>query len=243
MKFKKIVGFGDSWMYGDELLDPDLVARDPRAHTCWVQNANYRNDHCFLGRLGQHYRVPVKNYGIPGGSLQSSIWSFLYWLQEESHPENCLVLLGHTAGNRQSFYDPRHQIYGNTNPWAKFVHSTWTNATEDVVSTSWKTLMKSYTVMCDCTELSRLNHLQTALLFDGQSARRNIPMLQFHVISSTVKLEVPTAILQDLSLRNFLLDHLENRDIHKPEGHPNEKGHEIIRDLLIPEIDRVILSQ
>ena len=23
MTFKKIVGFGDSWMYGDELLDPE----------------------------------------------------------------------------------------------------------------------------------------------------------------------------------------------------------------------------
>ena len=24
MTFKKIVGFGDSWMFGDELLDPEL---------------------------------------------------------------------------------------------------------------------------------------------------------------------------------------------------------------------------
>ena len=24
MTFKKIVGFGDSWMHGDELLDPEL---------------------------------------------------------------------------------------------------------------------------------------------------------------------------------------------------------------------------
>ena len=25
MKFKKIVGFGDSWMWGDELFDPNLT--------------------------------------------------------------------------------------------------------------------------------------------------------------------------------------------------------------------------
>ena len=31
MKFKKIVGFGDSWIWGDELLDPALV-NHPQAH-------------------------------------------------------------------------------------------------------------------------------------------------------------------------------------------------------------------
>jgi len=34
MTFKKIVGFGDSWMYGDELLDPELSGRYPDAHSC-----------------------------------------------------------------------------------------------------------------------------------------------------------------------------------------------------------------
>jgi len=34
MKYKKIVGFGDSWMYGDELLDPELIRRSPDAHSC-----------------------------------------------------------------------------------------------------------------------------------------------------------------------------------------------------------------
>ena len=57
MKFKKIVGFGDSWMYGDELLDPELLKINPTAHTCFDQNTTYREHNCFLGLLGQHYHL------------------------------------------------------------------------------------------------------------------------------------------------------------------------------------------
>ena len=64
-KIKKIVGFGDSWIYGDELLDPKLVEQDQEAHSCWSQNVDYRETNCFLGLLGQNYDVPVENFGIP----------------------------------------------------------------------------------------------------------------------------------------------------------------------------------
>jgi hypothetical protein len=77
MKIRKIVGFGDSWMFGDELLDPKLAAQDPDAHCCWVQNTHYRESHCFLGLLGQHYDWPTENFGIPGGSLDSTQWTYL----------------------------------------------------------------------------------------------------------------------------------------------------------------------
>ena len=47
MKFTKIVGFGDSWMYGDELLDPELSKKHADAHTCWSQNDHYRTSNNF----------------------------------------------------------------------------------------------------------------------------------------------------------------------------------------------------
>ena len=56
MKFKKIVGFGDSWIWGDELMDPALI-NHPQAHpviqkilriekaivfwACWVNTTEY----------------------------------------------------------------------------------------------------------------------------------------------------------------------------------------------------------
>jgi hypothetical protein len=62
MKFKKIVGFGDSFVYGDELLDPKL---DPATHHSNELNTAYREQRCFLGQLGQHYQCPV--YKVPFG--------------------------------------------------------------------------------------------------------------------------------------------------------------------------------
>jgi len=43
----------------------------------------------------------------------------------------------------------------------------------------------------------------------------------------------------------YFRDHPDNQDrgLIMPGGHPNEQGHEIIRDLLIPELDRVILAE
>jgi hypothetical protein len=244
MKIKKIVGFGDSWMYGDELLDPELLRRDPDAHTCFTQNDHYRLSHCFLGLLGQHYGVPIENFGIPGGSLQSSIWTLLWWIEHEPEPENCLVLVGHTESDRMTFFNPNHVHYTNDPPWNKFIHSAWFHATDDVVSPDWKHFFKQYTVLSMCPDLARLNYLQAVTTFDGIAARHQVPMLQFDVMPSVIAQPVPTKIWPDFCLTLWFREHPDNqqRQLIKEHGHPNELGHKVIRDRFIPEIDRVILA-
>ena len=88
MKFKKIVGFGDSWVFGDELLDPEYAKTNDRAHAGDTQNKPYRDRCCYLGLLGQHYGVPVENYGIPGGSLDSTAWTFFDWFNQTADPHS-----------------------------------------------------------------------------------------------------------------------------------------------------------
>ncbi len=246
MKFKKIVGFGDSWMYGDELLDPELVREQPDAHCCWVQNSAYREGHCFLGLLGQHYGVPTENFGIPGGSLQSTIWTYLWWIKHEPNPEECLVLVGLTEGNRYSFYNPNHVSYSNDPPWNKFVHSTWLNPGNSVVDRDFTEMIKRFLVLTECDDLRKLNYEQAMMFFDGQAARQIFPMLQFHLMPSPVDLRVPSLIdIPHDSFGKFFWEHPgnRNRELIMPGGHPNEKGHEIIRDMLIIDIDRAILSK
>jgi hypothetical protein len=146
MKFKKIVGFGDSWMYGDELLDPVLLAQDSTAHTCFDQNTVYRERHCFLGQLGAHYNVPTENFGIPGGSLTSTQWTYQWWLDHETVPLNeCLVLVGLTNSNRITHYNPNHVHYSNDPPWNKFVHSSWVNFGNTVVPQPFCEMIKQQT--------------------------------------------------------------------------------------------------
>lgn len=240
MKFKKIVGFGDSWIYGDELLDPSLKAIHDDAHCSWAENKDYRQKNCFLGLLGQHYGVPTENYGLAGGSLQSMIWTFLWWLQHEPNPAECLVLCVLTDANRFSVYHPGFYGHGNPAPWNKFVHVTWVYGGSTVIEPEFQDLVKKHVALCNCEELDRYNYLQACLLFDGVAARQNIRLLQFHANVPPMPLSLPTQILPGFDLPSFFRDHPDNqqRELVHSGGHPNEQGHEIIRDILISEIDQ-----
>lgn len=245
MKFKKIVGFGDSWMYGDELLDPDLLAQDSEAQTCFTQNDPYREQHCFLGLLGAHYDVPVQNFGLPGGSLQSSIWTYIWWCQHEQIPlDECLVLVGHTDNDRTSYYDINHIHYSNDPPWNKFVHSAWVHAGANAFNSEWTDMAKRHMVLCENHENAKLNYWQAAMFFDGQSARKGFPLFQFDIMPSPYECLVDTKIWHGECMTMWFRDHVDNqaRQLIKKFGHPNERGHEYIRDRLISVIDHAILA-
>lgn len=237
MKYKKIVGFGDSWMYGDELLDPVLAQQHSDAHSCWTLNDAYRTNHNFLGLLGKHYNVPVENFGIPGGSMQSSIWTFQWWLDHEPNPEECLVLVGHTDSDRLSFYNPNHVIYSNDAPWNKFVHSTWVNFGSSVVPEEFRTMIKQQLVLTNCDALARLNYQQTVMFFDGVASRKNIPMMQFHIMPARGTVDLPTLIWTDFVIAPWIDVHPDRHKLVKPGGHPNESGHKMIAEKLISTID------
>ena len=239
MKFKKIVGFGDSWMYGDELIDPRLLEENPDAHSSDSANTYYRTNKCFLGLLGERYQVPVENFGLPGGSMQSSIWTFLWWLENEKLPlEDCLILVGHTDSDRLSFYNPAHISYSDDPPWNKFIHSTWVEYGSSSVPSEFRQMIKQQLVLTNCPEFCKLNYMQTVMMFDGIAARKNLNMKQFHIMPEEVPLNLPSAIWPGFCTTLWFRDHPGNqkRELVKPGGHPNEVGHEMIRDKLILEL-------
>ena len=238
MTFKKIVGFGDSWMWGDELVDPELKLTHPDAHPVWIENTDYRESKCFLGLLGQHFGVPVENFGIPGGSLQSSIWTYLWWLEHEQlDPADCLVLVALTDANRTSYYNPDHVSYSNDPPWNKFIHSAWVHSGYGSDDRRWTDLVKLNTVLTNCSELYKLNYQQTVLFFNGQSQNNT---LQFGTAQPPVTMSTPSLLWPDSSLRQFV-GHAPGPLLAK-NGHPNELGHVVIRDQLLKQIEHVILA-
>ncbi len=246
MKFKRIIGFGDSWMYGDELLDPELARQDPNAHTCYEQNTQYRESRCFLGLLGEHYALPTENFGIPGGSLESTEWTYLWWLDHEPNPEQCLVVIFLTESNRASFYNPHHVHYSNDPPWNRFVHSTWVHFGSSVIGAQFVDMIKRYQVLTECAELWDLRYRRAVMLFDSHAHRAQIPTLIFNTMPPVRPMPKASCLpWSDFAWTLYFRDHLGNqqRELVKPGGHPNERGHEIIRDMLIPEIDRVIMTQ
>ena len=242
MKFEKIVGFGDSWMWGDEIIDPALVGR-PDAHPSLTENKSYRESHAFLGLLADRYSVPWINFGIPGGSQQSSIWNLLWWLDHEDHPDQCLVIVGHTDSNRCSFYNPQHANRLHDSIWNRHIHSSWVHAGCDAVPKEWQDMIKRHMILTGCDALSALTYHQTVMTFDGISARLGFPLLQFDVSQPPRDVDVPSKIWKKKFLSDWLYSHDDYATMHFPGGHPNQKGHILIADMLKSEIDRVILNK
>jgi hypothetical protein len=241
MKFKKIVGFGDSWMYGDELLDPNLVQG---SNSCDSQNEPYRLKYCFLGQLGEHYGVPTENYGFPGSSLQSMLWTFQWWLNNEPNPLDCLVLVGLTNSERISHYDPNRKHRPGNQPWNNFVHSTWLDIDNSDISNDFVIMAKQHLVLTTCPEFFLLNYQQSVLMFDGIAARRNIPMIQFHIRAGKCLMpHCPTLVCPDFSFFEFFqgMPNDQKKQMIKPKRHPTEVGHTLIRDRLISQIDSCIM--
>jgi hypothetical protein len=183
--------------------------------------------------------MPTENFGIAGGSMQSSIWTFLWWLEHEPNPEECLVLVGHTDSDRMSFYNPKHHSYSNDPPWNKFIHSTWVEYGSSVVPEDFRTMVKQQLVLTNCSASARLNYQQTVLFFDGIAARKNIPMMQFHIMPADVKMDLPTIIWPGFCTTLWFRDLPTNqrRELIMPGGHPNEIGHQMIAEKLISTID------
>ena len=241
MKFTKIVGFGDSWMWGDELLDPALVDH-PHAHPVLMENTEYRESHCFLGLLGQHYGVPTENFGIAGGSLQSTIWNYLWWLEHESNPKDCLVLVALTTANRHTFYNPQHRPYGNDPPWNRYIHSAWVHSGAGNIKNEWVDMVKKHMTLTDCERLFDLNYKQTVLFFDGQVSD-TAGLIQFNSFGPQKTMHRPTLLWPDLGLKIMFSKLPHRQHLLASGGHPNVAGHDWIAELLIPEIDRAILAE
>lgn len=229
MKFDRIAVFGDSWVWGDELVDPSGVDLKPYS----ADNTNYRESHCFAGVIARHYNVPVENFAIPGGSLQSTIWNYIWWQQNRSNHESTLILVGLTDAGRMSYYNSDHVVYPNDPPWNRYVHSTWIHAPE-CYSEEWVTMVKSNIGLTSSEENSRLNYLQAVLFFHGQPN-----VVQFNTIN-TQPITAPTSLIcSGQSLRSILNEHT---NCWAPKKHPNEQGHQIIANLLISYLDSSIIQ-
>jgi hypothetical protein len=230
VKFDRITAFGDSWVWGDELIDPTGDNLTPGTST----NTTYRESHCFAGIIADHYNVPVENFAIAGGSLQSTIWNYIWWQQNRSSHDSTLILVGLTDAGRMSYYNPNHVTYSNDPPWNKYVHSTWVNHSAKGFSEDWVRMIKSNIALTSCWELSVMNYLQAVLFFDGQPN-----VLQFNTINVMPIVSPKSLLWPGQTLRSILATH---KNCWAPKKHPNEQGHQIIADLLISHIDSSIIQ-
>jgi hypothetical protein len=108
-----------------------------------------------------------------------------------------------------------------------------------VVPEEFRVMIKQQLVLTNCQALARLNYQQTVQLFDGVAARKNLNLMQFHIMPADIKMDLPTMIWPDFSTTVWFRDHPDNRqrELIMSRGHPNEIGHKMITEKLISTID------
>jgi len=238
LNIKKLAVFGDSWVYGDELVDP----AHPEWECCDHYNNDYRLNHSFGGLLAKELGVPYENYGHPGGSLQSTIWTFL-WFLENTDWSDTVCVVGLTGPDRQTWFNPEHEHMGDDPEWNKFIHSTWVNFGSSVIPKVWQDFGKQYLTLSHDNQLSLYNYQQAVYFFDGIAKTKNIPLIQFNLYDpGTVISGCDTLLWPDQNMQKRLLDRPDEKQIHAPGHHPNENGHQIISKELLSEVNHVILT-
>lgn len=228
---KGIVGFGDSWIHGDEI--------QPRSPVTESQSVAFRERWCMLGQLADQLELQSDNRGISGGSLQSTLWDFSRWYQTCENPQEWLVFVGLTQDHRVSWWNGpnRHQRrYGGD-----YMHNHWVDV--DRPGHAWHEFAKWHLAMCADDELHALNYWQAVNFFDSFCAQHHIPLLQVNVFPPTQMISVPSLYEPVWNMRDALFQ--QNRisqNLIAPGGHPTVKGAKWLADHFTSEIKSRKLS-
>lgn len=220
----QLVAFGDSFVYGDELVDPKFL--DQRKIPTWQSlNTPYRETHSFPGLIANHFNLKHQNKGIPGGSLVSTRWEFIKWLQNDPNIDSTIVLIGLTDEARTSWWNRHHQTLNRP-----FVHTTWASWVED--HPPWNMMVRYHWDLSDCDEFREMQLLESTTLFDSVAQAQDIQLLMFPIFANkTIELD---------SYWDFCLNQEVPRDGKHRFGrrHPNEAGHQFLADKFISYIQK-----
>lgn len=244
MTITKLVAFGCSWTFGDELIDPHLaeIEADNLKKYGHIKdhhdaNAPYRLDHCYAGLVAKHYGLELHNMAFPGSSLESMRWN-LMWYLKGGMPKDVLFLVGLTDASRTSWFNPNHYISKKDPPWNRHMHGTWLTQPNPDIDDNWFTLQRTWLGMSYHKDWAEFNFAQTINLFDQAQSRYGIPVIQFNVLTNNYAPSCPTLIYPGTDFRAIL--NAKQKEFGKTYfasgGHPNEQGHRIVADHLIEHI-------
>lgn len=222
----RLITFGCSWTYGDELGDPS--------------DDTYRLEHVWGGLVAKHYKLEFVNHGYPGASL-TSIRDAVTWYVANDLRDDDILMIGLTSPERQSWYNNAHRKNDIDPPWMNHVHLNWMTDNESAYSKLWQQQLKSFLMDQQCEEWKILNYNQTVTLIDGICARFDIPVIQFNMLDEMLDCYHPkTLFMPEYNMGEYLDEFVARGEkIWQPGGHPNEKGHQIIAEKLISYIDSV----
>lgn len=227
---KRLVAFGCSWTYGDELHDDTLQLSDSlQGQRRDLILHRYRLEHGFPGLLAQHFGLELENYGFPGASEESIRYTFNWYLENHS-VNDCVILVAHTDPSRKSWFDTQQ----NDPEWNRFIHSPWLKTKNPDIDDNWYRLQKLWLGMSYHTSWVKNNFLETTRLFDWARLYYQIPVIQTKALVNALDPGTDNFFNPHSSLQEILK--LENQPCY-PGGHPTEQGHKILSKHLLNYIE------
>ena len=210
----KLIGFGCSFTYGSELLDPN-VAWDGHH-----ENTRYREKHVWLGQLAERLNCNYLNLAEPGCSNYAIQEIFADWFSNNID-NNILVCVAWTHNQRHSWW------YDNENRW---VHDGFIRYnSEKVFTNSFKEWLTLSHKRCK-------KETQNAKLFvNSVCLANNIKIIQFDALDYVNdKNNYSNYHQRGLSMKQCLEG--EEKSLEKTfltdGNHPNEAGHAYYAKLL-----------
>lgn len=229
----RLIAFGDSWTWGDELRDPQYPDLE------WVsepRNTPYRLSHGFAGLVAKHFSLQLENHASNGQSLQSMIWTFEWWLDNNIQVDDSLVLIGLTHPDRTSWWYPQRQLTPDDPAWYRYLHSIWLESESGAAYKGWHDFHKFWRVNSMNAELSRKNYQTAVYFFAGTCERLHIPYVMFNIFGNMPIVPFDPTINKGTGLMDQLNAQAPDRRFWAQQ-HPNESGHKAIADLLISHIE------
>ena len=202
----KLVGFGCSFTYGSELVNPELDFQGAEFHR---RNTRYRESNVWLGQLAKRLNATWDNRAEPANSNYAIQYQFADWFNNNRNPsERVAVCVAWTDIARFSWLDDTWTHNGTVRNDEKFLHSRKDWITSDVDHNYWTDAAKLFV-----NSVCKLN---------------NIPILQFNAIGvhSTTNY---SGYFIDGSTMEDVLKQAQSEDDRKQlfasGGHPSEVGH------------------
>ena len=202
----KLVGFGCSFTYGSELVNPDI---DPNDH--WA-NTRYRESNVWLGQLAKLLDTTWDNRAEPANSNFAIAQQVAdYFIKTRNPDEKLVVCVGWTERTRMSWYDDHwtHNGFANNK-------QGWTRSAKEWVLNSNSA---SHDMFTD----------NAKLLVNSICKAHGVPILQFNALSTHKSTTYPNYFIDGASMDSMLKRAVQEDsrlDLFASGGHPNELGHE-----------------
>lgn len=212
----KLVGFGCSFTYGSELVDPEVGTEFHH------ENTRYRESNVWLGRLANKLDVTWDNLAEPANSNFAIAQQVAdYFLNTRNPDEKIVVCVGWTNRTRMSWLG-KGWTHNNGQGF------TWTHNGFAGDEHGWAKSAREWVLNSNSESHDMFTH-NAKLMVNSICSANNVPILQFNALGEHKSTNYPNYFIDGVSMDSMIKRAMQDDprlDLVASDGHPNEAGHE-----------------